>query len=212
METVTQTDESAAGSACGRGRVRTRRSAPVRRRRDGGRRAERRLARHPEGAAHGGHGTVGLRQVDAHAHPRRSRPADLRQRVDRRHRHHRDGRPAAHAPAPQPHRLHLPVLQPLADADRRGERDASARPRRREDRQGVDRRGRRQGRPGRPPPSPALGAVGRAAAARRHRAGARQPADGAVRRRADGQPGLEHGRGDPRTCCATRSTPTARRP
>ena len=70
---------------------------PLRRGRDGGRRAPRRLARHSEGPAHRGHGAVGLRQVDADAHPRRARSADLRRGLDRRHRHHAHGRPGADA-------------------------------------------------------------------------------------------------------------------
>ena len=60
--------------------------------------------------------------------------------VDRRHRHHRAGRHGADEAAPPPHRLRLPVLQPAADADGRGERPAPARDRRREAGQGVARR------------------------------------------------------------------------
>ena len=40
------------------------------------------------GQADGRHGPVGLGQVDADAHPRRARQADLGQRRDRRHRDH----------------------------------------------------------------------------------------------------------------------------
>ena len=43
-------------------------------------------------------------------------------RLDRRHRHHRARRHRPDEAPPAPHRLRLPVLQPAADADRRGER------------------------------------------------------------------------------------------
>ena len=126
------------GSAAA-GRQRTEPRSPLRRGRHRSRRAPRRLGRGRKRAADRRHGPVGLRQVDAHAHPRRPRPAHLRRRLHRRHRDRRAERHAADEAAPQAHRLHLPVLQPAADADREGEHRAPA----------VDRRheaGRRLGR------------------------------------------------------------------
>ena len=67
----------------------TRHHAPLRRRRDRRRRAARRLARRRGGPARRRHGPVGLRQVDAHAHPRGPRQADDRHGRDRRHGDHR---------------------------------------------------------------------------------------------------------------------------
>ena len=58
------------------GRHRARRRPPLRRRRHRRQRAARRLARDRPRPAHRRHGPVGLGQVDAHAHPRRPRPAD----------------------------------------------------------------------------------------------------------------------------------------
>ena len=55
-------------------------------------------------------------------------------------------------------------------------------------------------------------ALRRPAAARRHRPRAHRAPDRPVRRRADGQPRLGLRRGDPRRCCARRSTSTARPP
>ena len=68
-------------------------------------------------AADGRHGPVRLRQVDADAHPRRARQADLRQRHDRRHGDHDARRQRSDEAPPRAHRLRLPVLQPAADAD-----------------------------------------------------------------------------------------------
>ena len=51
---------------------------------------------------------------------------DLRRRLHRRHRDRRAERRAADEAAPQAHRLHLPVLQPAADADGEGEHRAPA--------------------------------------------------------------------------------------
>ena len=70
----------------------------------------------------------------------------------------------------------------------------------------------RAGRPHRPPRSPPGGALRRPAAARRRRPRARLAPERDVRRRAHRQPGLHHQRRDPRACCATRSTRSARRP
>ena len=92
------------------------------------------------GRARRGHGPVRLRQVDADAHPRRPRQADLGDGDDRRHRDHDARRLAAHAAPPRAHRLRLPVLQPAADARRGGERRPAALDRRREARPGMARR------------------------------------------------------------------------
>ena len=62
------------------GRRAQRRHAPLRRGRDRRRRAARRLARRRAGRADRRHGPVRLGQVDADAHPRRARPADVRRR------------------------------------------------------------------------------------------------------------------------------------
>ena len=97
--------------------------------------------------ADGRHGPVGLRQVHAHAHPRRARPADERRRHDRGHQPHDAQRHRADEAAPEAHRIRLPVLQPAPDAERRGERRPAALDRRREARQGVGRRAARAGRP-----------------------------------------------------------------
>ena len=56
-----------------------------------------------------------------------------------RQRHHPARRHRADQAPPQPHRLRLPVLQPAADAERRGEHRPPARDRRREAGQGVGR-------------------------------------------------------------------------
>ena len=81
----------------------------------------RRHRRLPSEALHGDHGPVRLGQVD---------PAALLAGLDdltsghalhRRHRPEHARRQGAHAAAPGPDRLHLPGLQPDADADRAGE-------------------------------------------------------------------------------------------
>ena len=64
-------------------------------------------------------------------------------RRDRRSGHHHDGRQGADAAAPRPCRLHLPVLQPAADAHRGGEHPPAALDRRAQARRrlgGGDRR------------------------------------------------------------------------
>ena len=117
---------------------------------------------------------------------------------DRRRGRRRALRPRRDAAAPQAHRLRLPVLQPPADADRRGERGAAAVDRRGEARPGVLRepaRARRSHRPARAPP---VRALRRPAAACGDRPRARLQADGRVRRRADRQPRLEDRRRHPR--------------
>ena len=143
-----------------------------------------------------------------------ARPADLRRRSGspapklgelERHRDHE-------APA-RAHRLRLPVLQPAADADRGGERRAAAHDRRREARPGVASRScSKTVGLARPAHAPARRALGRPAAARRDRARARLAADGRLRRRADRQPRLEDRAARSSSCCATRSTRSARRP
>ena len=96
------------------------------------------------GRVHGHHGTVRLGQVHADALRRRARHAHVRQvfigdtdLTDAR-------RQAAHAPAPREDRLHLPGVQPGADADRAREHHASVALAGRQARPGVARpRGRR---------------------------------------------------------------------
>ena len=77
------------------------------------------------GSVHRHHGPVRLRQVDPAAPARRPRPAHVGRGVPRRHRDHVAQRQGAHAAAPRPDRLHLPVVQPAADADRGGEHRAA---------------------------------------------------------------------------------------
>ena len=158
----------------------------------------RRLARRAAGRARRRHGPVGLGQVDADAPARRPRPAHRGHRRDRRPRHHDDVRHRADEAAPRAHRLRLPVLQPAADADRGGERDAAAADRRQEGRRRLARPRARPGRARRSSRAPPVGALRRPAAARRHRARAPLEAVGAVRRRADRQPRLDHVGRDPR--------------
>ena len=109
-----------------RRRLRDRPDPHLRRGRLGRPRAARRLDRGARGPVRGRDGPVGLRQVDADAPARRARHAGRRRRPHRRRGHHPDVRPRADAPAPQAHRLRLPVLQPAADALGRGERPAAA--------------------------------------------------------------------------------------
>ena len=171
---------------------------PLRRRRRRGRRPRRRLALGRRGRARRRDGALGLRQVHPHARPRRPRPAHLRQRLDRRPGDHVDGRHRPHQAAAAPHRLRLPVLQPAADADGRGEHRPPRPDRRPSSQARLARRGDRLGRAERAPPPPAGPALRRPAAARRHRPGDPRPADGHVRRRADRQPRLPLRRRDPR--------------
>ncbi len=156
------------------------------------------------------HGTVGIGQVHAHAHPRRARPPDRGLRPARRHRDHGPRRRRPDQAAPRQARLHLPVLQPDPGPHGRGERDAAAGDRRRQAGQGVDRPADRHRRPLRPPHPPPVRALRRTAAARRGRARARVASGGRVRRRADRQPRLEGERGGAARCCARPSTSSAR--
>ena len=102
--------------ACRRRRVRPRPRPPLRRGRHSGVRRARGVARYRCRAADGRDGPVGLGQVDADAHARRPGRPTVGEVVDRGHRDHASGRRAADEAAPRPHRLHLPVLQPAADA------------------------------------------------------------------------------------------------
>ena len=180
------------------GRRRPRDHPPLWRGRLGRRRPARRLARGRQRPPHRGHGLLGLRQVDAHAHPRRPRQADDRLG----HRQGRgdldDERQGAHAPAPQAHRLHLPGLQPPPGPVRGGEHRAAAADRRASSPTRLRRAGPRARRSARPAHAPALRAVRRPAAARGDRPRARHRADRAVRRRADRQPRLAHRHRGPR--------------
>ena len=124
---------------------------------------------------HRDHGPVRVRQVDAHALPRRPRRRHQRRRLRRRHRHHHAGRQAAHPAAPRRGRLRLPGVQPAPDADRDREHHAADGHRRPQARPGVARHGRRPHRPARPARAPAERAVRWAAAARRLRPRAGQP-------------------------------------
>ena len=157
-----------------------------------------RVARDPARPPHRRHGPLGLGQVDADAHPRRPRQAELRQRPDRRRRADDAAGQRPDEAAPPAHRLRLPVLQPAADADGGGERAPAALDRGREAEQGLDGGAARGHRPHRPALAPAVRALRRPAAARRRRPRARLEADGALRRRADRQPRLADLVRDPR--------------
>ena len=176
------------------------------------RRPARRLARRAAGRARRRHGPVGLGQVDARctcSPASTSRPSGTveiagndittmsRQRADEA--------------APRAHRLRLPVLQPAADADRRGERDAAAADRRQEGRRGVARAacstqvGLADRRAHRPRSSPAASS-----------SASRSPARSSRSRRCcspTSRPATSTRRRRPRSssCCARRSRATARR-
>ena len=92
--------------------------------------------------------------------------------------------------APRRDRLRLPVVQPGADADRRGEHHPPDVDRRPQARPGVVRLRDRDRRPRRPAQAQAQRALRRPAAAGRGRPRARQPAADRLRRRADRQPRL----------------------
>ena len=111
---------------------RQRRRGPGRRRHQGLRQgrsrgpcARRRHRRLRDRSLHRDHGPVGLGQVDAHALARRPRLAHERFGLDRRRRARHAQREEAHAAAPRPHRLHLPVVQPHPDAHRGREHHAA---------------------------------------------------------------------------------------
>src|SRR5258706_237929 len=136
--------------------------------------------------------------VDAHVDPRRTGPALEWPIPARWHRRGRALARQARGPAQLEDRVRVPVLQPAAAHQRRRERRAAALLRARRQCAAAPRarargaRTRPVGRPGASPPEPALG---RPAAARGHRAGARQPALAGAGRRADRQPRQQgHGR------------------
>ena len=110
-----------------------------------------------------------------------------------------------------PYRLRLPVLQPAADAVGRGEHHPAAVDRGHAPRARVARGAAHGDRPREPPLAPAGRALRRPAAARRRRARARLAPDGALRRRADGQPRLPDVGRDPRAHPRGRRHATARR-
>ena len=102
-----------------------------------GPRAARREPRRRARRVRGGHRTVGLRQVDAHAHPRLPRSADERAVLPRRQGRLADVEGRARG-RPQPEdRLRVPGLQPAVAHDgARQRRAAAALQRRREDEDG----------------------------------------------------------------------------
>ena len=89
--------------------------------RDPGRRPGRGLRRVPAGRVHRDHGPVRVRQVDADALHGRPGHGLRRLGPHRRHRADRAEGQEAHPAAPGQDRLHLPGVQPAADADRPGE-------------------------------------------------------------------------------------------
>ena len=117
----------------------------------------------------------------------------------------------AHQPAPRPHRLRLPGVQPRADPDGEGEHPAAARPGREEGRPGVVRPGHRRRRPAPAPEPPAQRDVGWPAAAGGVRPGAREPPVDRLRRRAHRQPRLHQLAPRCWASCAAASTSSARR-
>src|SRR3954467_14294761 len=163
----------------------------VRRRRGGRSRAGRRDRRLPQRPVHGHHGAVRLGQVDADAHPRRPRPADLRFRPPRRGGDHEARRPQAHRAAPRAGGVRLPVVQPPARSRRPREHPPAAVDRGQAARRRVGRQAHRDRRARRPPRPPAVRALRRPAAARRGGPRAGLEARRRLRRRADRQPRLE---------------------
>ena len=135
----------------------------------------------------------------------RSGPADVGRGVRRRHVALRPRRRRADASASARDRLRVPVVQPAADADGRGERDPAAPAPRRGARHRLGRRGDREGRSRRPARASAGSALGRADPARRYRPGARDAADDRPGRRADREPRFEVRSRDPRTAAASAS-------
>ena len=161
------------------------------------RRRARRQLRRPEGRVRLPRRPVGLGQEHAAAAAQPSGPARAGRGVGGRAQHHR---PAAGpgAPAAPQHRQHLPGLQAAAEQD--GVRERGLRPgghrqaQARHPPAGSGRaRPRRPRRQGGALPAPALR---RRAAARVDRQGVRQPAADPARRRADGEPRPDDGRGD----------------
>ena len=159
------------------------------------------------------HGPVRLRQEHAASHRRRARDADRRHHRRRRPPLRRRRRQRAHAAAPRPHRLRVPVLQPARVAERRGERVA-ARPDRPPHGRG-DSPARRRAAPARRPRGPRVahagGAVGRPAAAGVDRPCAAARAGAGARRRADRQPRHAQRPRGPATSSASSVAPRAAR-
>ena len=129
----------------------------------------------------------------------------------RRRRHHDRQREAAHPAAARPSGLHLPGVQPRADADRDREHHTPDGPRRHEARPGLGRQCDRDGRVVPPPEAPAQRTVGRPATARRRRPRVGQPATDHLRRRAHGQPRQHHGSRRSSRSCAMPYASSARR-
>ena len=117
-------------------------------------------------------------------------------RRPRRRRDHEAQRQEADAAPARAHRLRLPVLQPAADADRRGERPPPARDRRPQGRPRVARRAARDGRDRRAARHKPVRCRAANSSGSRSR-GRSCPKRGAVRGRADGQPRLRHLEGAP---------------
>ena len=178
---------------------RRRRARPARRRRRPGARS-----------ADRDHGPVGLRQVDAHAHPRRPRRADVGHGHRRRRRDHGSQGARAHAAAPRQDRLHLPDLQPVADAHGAGEHRPAGDDRRPQERRAVGRPAGRHGRP-RPIASPTSRRSSPAASS----SASPWPAPSSAAPRCS-SPTSRRATSTPRpatrssTCCGTRSTTSAR--
>ncbi len=139
--------------SCRRGREGVRQGGRVR---SGARRRDSRLS---VTTAHGSHGALRLREVDADALPRRSGLAHVRLHGARRHRPLRHDREGAHDRAPGSRGVHLPSVQPRPDPHRDREHHASGRPRPAPDRSGLarpDHRCDRSRTSPRPPPGTAL--------------------------------------------------------
>src|SRR6267142_2524200 len=144
--------------------------------------------------APGDHRAVRLREIDAPALPERSRAVRLRPRAHRRRhagaaqRHRAARSQAPPAPPARGGRDGVPELQPVPAHDRPGKRREGA-----VGREGAGPEGGRgeravasgEGRPERPPRLLPVAALGGPAAARRHRPGADDGAEGDAVRRAD---------------------------
>src|SRR3954447_1460062 len=170
-------------------RLRARTREDLRPRPGGAARARRRRHRRARGRARRGGRTLGLGQVDAAAPPRRARPPRGGHDRGRRRADRRPPRARADAGPPAQGRLRLPVLPPDPRADRRGECPpagpaAGDAQRRGAPRARAHRRARARGRV----EAAAARAVGRRAAAPRHRPRARARPAARARRRADREP------------------------
>ena len=147
-------------------------------------------------------GPSGSGQVDADAHPRGSRQADLRRGLHRRN----DITTLGDTDLTKLRRRHIGFvfqffnLLPMLTAEENVA--PAALDRRQEAGKRVLRGAPRDDRPGGPAQAPPRRAVRRTAAAGRDRSRARLAADGHLRGRADRQPRLEHERRDPRADAA----------